>query len=133
MGRKEEYKLQNEQFLEQLRTAEGIKELPCGILYRVLEEGRDGPTPRLNSVVSVHYKGTLINGREFDNSWKRKCPEAFRLNEVIEGWQIALQRMHVGDHWIVYIPYAMGYGIKSFDSIPAYSTLIFEVELLGVA
>ena len=133
MGRKEEYKLQNEQFLEQLRTAEGIKELPCGILYRVLEEGRDGPTPRLNSVVSVHYKGTLINGREFDNSWKRNCPEAFRLNEVIEGWQIALQRMHVGDHWIVYIPYAMGYGIKSFDSIPAYSTLIFEVELLGVA
>ena len=73
MSRKEEYKLQNEQFLEQLRTAEGIKELPCGILYRVLEEGRDGPTPRLNSVVSVHYKGTLINGREFDNSWKRKC------------------------------------------------------------
>ena len=61
MSRKEEYKLQNEQFLEQLRTAEGIKELPCGILYRVLEEGRDGPTPRLNSVVSVHYKGTLIN------------------------------------------------------------------------
>ena len=133
MSRKEEYKLQNEQFLEQLRTAEGIKELPCGILYRVLEEGRDGLTPRLNSVVSVHYKGTLINGREFDNSWKRNCPEAFRLNEVIEGWQIALQRMHVGDHWIVYIPYAMGYGIKSFDSIPAYSTLIFEVELLGVA
>ena len=92
MGRKEEYKLQNEQFLEQLRTAEGIKELPCGILYRVLEEGRDGLTPRLNSVVSVHYKGTLINGREFDNSWKRNCPEAFRLNEVIEGWQIALLR-----------------------------------------
>lgn len=88
MSRKEEYKLQNEQFLEQLRTAEGIKELPCGILYRVLEEGRDGPTPRLNSVVSVHYKGTLINGREFDNSWKRNCPEAFRLNEVIEGWRL---------------------------------------------
>lgn len=96
MSRKEEYKLQNEQFLEQLRTAEGIKELPCGILYRVLEEGRDGLTPRLNSVVSVHYKGTLINGREFDNSWKRNCPEAFRLNEVIEGWQIALLRMHPG-------------------------------------
>lgn len=62
MSRKEEYKLQNEQFLEQLRTAEGIKELPCGILYRVLEEGRDGPTPRLNSVVSVHYKALLSMG-----------------------------------------------------------------------
>ena len=67
MGRKEEYKLQNEQFLERLRTEEGINELPCGIFYRVLEEGRDGPVPRLNSIVSVHYKGTLINGREFDN------------------------------------------------------------------
>ena len=62
MSRKEEYKLQNEQFLEQLRTAEGIKELPCGILYRVLEEGRDGPTPRLNSVVSVHIKALLSMG-----------------------------------------------------------------------
>ena len=124
MSRKEEYKLQNEQFLEQLRTAEGIKELPCGILYRVLEEGRDGPTPRLNSVVSVHYKGTLINGREFDNSWKRNCPEAFRLNEVIEGWQIALLRMHPGSRWIVYIPYTMGYGTRTSGPIPAYSTLI---------
>lgn len=133
MGRKEEYKLQNEQFLERLRAEEGIKELPCGILYRVVEEGGDGPAPRLNSVVSVHYKGTLINGREFDNSWKRNCPEAFRLNEVIEGWQIALQRMHPGSRWIVYIPYAVGYGTRASGPIPAYSTLIFEVELLSIS
>lgn len=133
MGKKEEYKLQNEQFLEQLRAEEGIQELPCGILYRVVEEGTDGPTPRLNSVVSVHYKGTLINGREFDNSWKRNCPEAFRLNEVISGWQIALQRMHTGDHWIVYIPQAMGYGTRPSGPIPACSTLIFEVKLLSIA
>ena len=133
MGRKEEYKLQNEQFLERLRMEEGINELPSGILYRVVEEGRDGPVPRLNSVVSVHYKGTLVNGREFDNSWKRNCPEAFRLNEVIEGWQIALQRMHPGSRWIVYIPYAMGYGTRASGPIPAYSTLIFEVELLSIS
>lgn len=62
MSRKEEYKLQNEQFLEQLRTAEGIKELPCGILYRVLEEGRDGPTPRLNSVYLCIIKALLSMG-----------------------------------------------------------------------
>lgn len=92
-----------------------------------------GNTPRLNSIVTVHYKGTLINGREFDNSWKRNYPEAFRLNEVIEGWQIALQRMHVGDHWIVYIPYAMGYGTRSSGPIPAFSTLVFDVQLLGIA
>ena len=87
----------------------------------------------LNSVVSVHYKGTLINGREFDNSWKRNCPEAFRLNEVIEGWQIALLRMHPGSRWIVYIPYTMGYGTRTSGPIPAYSTLIFEVELLNIS
>ena len=91
MGRKEEYKLQNEQFMQTLRTEADVHELPCGILYKVLEEGTGAATPRSNSVVSVHYKGTLINGREFDNSWKRNCPEAFRLNEVIEGrcgWEI---------------------------------------------
>ena len=115
MGRKEEYKLQNERYLEALRAENDIRELP------------------LNSIVTVHYKGTLINGREFDNSWKRNYPEAFRLNEVIEGWQIALQRMHVGDHWIVYIPYAMGYGTRSSGPIPAFSTLVFDVQLLGIA
>ena len=133
MGRKEEYKLQNERYLEALRAENDIRELPCGILYRVLEEGNGGNTPRLNSIVTVHYKGTLINGREFDNSWKRNYPEAFRLNEVIEGWQIALQRMHVGDQWIVYIPYAMGYGTRSSGPIPAFSTLVFDVQLLGIA
>ena len=89
--------------------------------------------PRPVPTVWCHYKGTLINGREFDNSWKRNCPEAFRLNEVIEGWQIALQKMRVGDHWIVYIPYNMGYGTRTSGPIPAFSTLIFEVQLLGIA
>lgn len=133
MGRKEEYKLKNEQYLETLRADEAIKELPCGILYRVMEEGKGGATPQPNSIVTVHYKGALINGREFDNSWKRNYPEAFRVNEVIEGWQIALQRMHVGDHWMVYIPYSKGYGTRSNGPIPAFSTLVFEVQLVGIA
>ena len=110
-----------------------MKELAAGVLYRTLETGQGSTSPRLNSVVSVHYKGTLINGREFDNSWKRNCPEAFRLNEVIEGWQIALQQMHVGDHWIVYISYKVGYGTRASGPIPAFSTLIFEIRLLGIA
>ena len=132
MSRKEEYKKQNEQFLEALRSEKDIKELAAGVLYRVLEMGQGNNTPRLNSIVSVHYKGTLINGREFDNSWKRNCPEAFRLNEVIEGWQIALQQMHTGDRWIIYIPYTVGYGTRSSGPIPAYSTLVFEVQLLSI-
>lgn len=133
MGRKEEYRLQNEQFIETLRREEDVKELGAGVLYRVLESGQGSVTPRLNSIVSVHYKGTLINGREFDNSWKRNCPEAFRLNEVITGWQIALQQMHAGDRWIIYIPYSVGYGTRTSGPIPAFSTLIFEVQLLSIA
>ena len=82
MGRKEEYKLQNEQFMQALRAEADVYELPCGILYKVLEEGSGTATPRPGSVVSVHYRGTLINGREFDNSWKRNCPEAFRLDNL---------------------------------------------------
>ena len=133
MGRKEEYKLQNEHFMQALRAVADGYDLPCGILYKVLEEGSGTATPWPGSVVSVHYRGTLINGREFDNSWKRNCPEAFRLSEVIEGWQIALQKMRVGDRWIIYIPYTMGYGTRTSGPIPAFSTLVFEVQLLGIA
>lgn len=77
MGRKEEYKLQNEQFMQTLRTEADVHELPCGILYKVLEEGTGAATPRSNSVVSVHYKGTLINGREFDNYGSGTVPKLF--------------------------------------------------------
>lgn len=132
-NKKEEYKEQNLQFLEETASQEGVSKLPCGVLYKVLERGTGTVSPQLSSVVTVHYRGTLINGREFDNSWKRSCPEAFRLNQVIEGWQQALQQMHVGDKWIVYIPYTLGYGNRPSGPIPAFSTLVFEVELLGIA
>ena len=89
--------------------------------------------PNVRSIVTVHYKGSLINGRVFDNSYERNCPEAFRLCDVIDGWQLALQRMRAGDKWIIYIPYTMGYGTRASGPIPAFSTLVFEVELLGVA
>ena len=125
MSRKEEYKEKNLLYLDEIASEEGTRTLPCGNV-RV-------PSPNRESVVSVHYKGTLINGREFDNSWKRGCPEAFRLNQVIEGWQLALQEMRVGDRWIIYIPYNFGYGNRASAPIPAFSTLIFEVELLGIA
>lgn len=132
-NRKEEYKEQNLLFLEEIALQEGVKKLAGGILYKVTEPGSGTVSLRPDNVVSVHYRGTLIDGREFDNSYERNCPEAFRLNQVIEGWQIALQQMHVGDKWVVYIPYTSGYGNRASGPIPAFSTLIFEVELLGIA
>ena len=132
MSKKEIYKQRNIQFLKELSVEEGIHSLPCGIYYKVLQtgEGKTSPTPR--SIVSVHYRGTLIDGKEFDNSYQRNCPEAFRLCDVIDGWQITLQQMHIGYKWVIYIPYEMGYGSKACGPIPAFSTLIFEVELLGI-
>ena len=132
MSKKEIYKAKNIQFLQELSTQEEINSLPCGILYKVLQTGEGKVSPTIRSIVSVHYKGTLIDGKEFDNSYKRNCPEAFRLCDVIDGWQIALQQMHAGDKWVIYIPYEMGYGSKASAGIPAFSTLIFEVELLSI-
>ncbi len=133
MAKKEEYRLKNQQFLEEIAREEGVERLPSGVLYKVITRGGSDKTPTVGSVVSVHYRGTLINGREFDNSWKRGCPEAFRLRDVIEGWQHALMAMHPGDRWMIYIPYELGYGSRTSGPIPAYSTLIFEVELLMIA
>ena len=132
MSKKEIYKNKNIEFLKELSIQEGINSLPCGIYYKVLERGEGKVSPTVRSIVSVHYRGTLIDGKEFDNSYKRNCPEAFRLCDVIDGWQIALQQMHVGDKWMIYIPFEMGYGSKASGPIPANSTLIFEVELLGI-
>ena len=132
MSKKEIYKQKNIQFLKDLSEEEGIQSLPCGIYYKVLQSGEGKVSPTVRSIVSVHYKGSLIDGKEFDNSYKRNCPEAFRLCEVIDGWQLALQQMHVGDKWVIYIPSEMGYGSKASGPIPGFSTLIFEVELLGI-
>lgn len=133
MGKKEEYKEKNLQFLQELSQQEGILALSCGIYYKVLECGAGTSHAGVRSIVTVHYKGSLINGRVFDNSYERNCPEAFRLSDVIEGWQLALQRMRTGDKWIIYLPYTMGYGSRASGAIPAFSTLLFEVELLGIA
>lgn len=119
--------------MEELAVQEGITRLPEGILYKVIEQGSGTVSPKPDSVVTVHYRGTLINGREFDNSYKRAYPEAFRLNQVIDGWQLALLQMHVGDKWMIYIPSDLGYGNRPSGPIPAFSTLVFEVELLGIA
>lgn len=133
MGRKEDYKLKNEAFLANLRNEENIHELPGGILYRVIKSGEGNGTVRMNSVVTVHYTGSLINGYIFDNSRTKGYPEAFRVSDLIDGFSIALTNMHIGDRWEVYIPSELGYGKRANGNIPGSSTLIFDIELASIA
>ena len=91
MAKKEEYKIKNQEYLKEISTEEGVLVHPSGILYKVINSGDGKVSPVDRSIVTVHYRGTLINGREFDNSWKRSCPEALRLTDVIDGWRIALK------------------------------------------
>ena len=129
---KQEYKRKNELWLEEKAKEEGVNELPRGILYKVLKSGDpNGKTPNLSNVIVAHYTGRTINGKQFDNSYSG-APLAIRLRELIEGWIIALQRMHAGDKWELYIPQNLGYGARSAGEIKPYSTLIFTVEVVKV-
>lgn len=129
----QEYKLKNEAFMQALRDGEEeLFEISQGVLVKIIKSGEGDRSPRQGNVVTVNYKGSLINGKVFDSSWERGYPEAFRVSDLIVGWQIALTQMRVGDHWIVYIPYQMGYGTRPSGPIPAYSTLIFEMELVAI-
>lgn len=130
---KREYAQLNKAWIEAKAQEEGVKALPRGIYYKVLSEGRnDGRHPSPRSIVTAHYTGWTINGKKFDSS-RGGAPLAIRLCDLIEGWIVAIQQMCVGDRWEVYIPAEMGYGKFSQPGIPAGSTLIFEIELLGIA
>ncbi len=130
---KREYAQANKAWIEAKAQEEGVKALPKGIYYKVLSEGRnDGRHPSPRSIVTAHYTGWTINGKKFDSS-RGGAPLAIRLCDLIEGWIVAMQQMCVGDRWEVYIPAEMRYGKFSQPSIPAGSTLIFEIELLGIA
>lgn len=123
----------NKAWIEAKAQEEGVKALPRGIYYKVLSEGRnDGRHPSPRSIVTAHYTGWTIDGKKFDSS-RGGAPLAIRLCDLIEGWIVAMQQMCVGDRWEVYIPAEMGYGKFSQPGIPAGSTLIFEIELLGIA
>ena len=130
---KRAYAEANKEWLAAKSREEGVKPLPKGIYYKVLTEGKaDGlhPTPR--SSVTAHYTGRTINGKKFDSS-RGGAPLAIRLCDLIEGWIVAMQAMCVGDKWEVYIPAEMAYGKFSQPGIPGGSTLVFEIELLGIA
>ena len=130
---KREYIRENKEWLIAKSREEGVIALPKGIFYKVLCEGNQAsPKPTVRSIVTAHYTGKTINGKQFDSN-RGGVPLACRLCDLIEGWIIAMQQMHVGDKWEVYIPAEMGYGKFSQPGIPGGSTLIFEIELLGIA
>lgn len=119
-------------FMSQNINREGVKELPGGIQYEVIKEGT-GAQPSVSDSVVAHYKGTLLDGKEFDNSFKRGQPFTAPLRALIKGWQVALPMMKEGSHWRLWIPSDLAYGDRGAGSdIPGGATLIFEVELLQV-
>lgn len=118
-------------FLTENATKEGVVALPSGLQYQIMTEG-SGPKPTASSTVKTHYHGTLTDGTVFDSSVERGEPISFPVNGVIRGWTEALQLMPVGSKWKLFIPAELGYGPRPTGKIPANSTLIFEVELLGI-
>ena len=127
-----ENKAAGEKFLAENAKKEGVKTTESGLQYKVIKEGK-GAIPTETSTVKVHYKGTLVDGTEFDSSYNRNEPTSFRANQVIKGWTEALTMMPVGSKWELYIPQELAYGARETGAqIKPFSTLIFEVELLEI-
>lgn len=127
-----EQKKAGEAFLAENAKKEGVKVLPSGLQYTVIKEGT-GKKPKATDNVKCHYEGTLIDGTMFDSSIKRGEPAVFPLNGVIAGWTEGLQLMAEGAKYRFFIPYNLGYGARGAGaSIPPFSTLIFDVELIEV-
>ncbi|MEY8706619.1 FKBP-type peptidyl-prolyl cis-trans isomerase [Bacteroides faecichinchillae] len=124
-------KAAGEKFLAENKTKDGVKTTPSGLQYKVITEGT-GAIPADSSKVKVNYKGTLIDGTEFDSSYKRNEPATFRANQVIKGWTEALTMMPVGSKWELYIPQELAYGARESGQIKPFSTLVFEVELVEI-
>lgn len=129
----EKNKKEGEAFLANNAKQTGVVVLPSGLQYKVIKSG-NGPSPKETDKVKAHYRGTLINGTEFDNSYKRGEPVEFEVKGVIPGWTEALQKMKVGDKWMLYIPTQLAYGEQGGGQvIPPGAALVFEVELLSIS
>ncbi len=124
-------KAEGEAFLTTNKNNPGVITLPDGLQYKVLTDG-SGPTPTVASTVTVNYRGTFINGTEFDSSARAGHPVTFPVTGVIKGWTEALQLMKTGSKWQLYVPANLAYGEQGNRAIPGNSVLIFDVELLSV-
>jgi FKBP-type peptidyl-prolyl cis-trans isomerase FklB len=128
----EKNKTEGEAFLAANKTKEGVVTLPSGVQYKVITNGT-GPKPTLEQTVVCQYKGTLIDGKEFDSSYKRGQPATFPVKGVIKGWTEVLQLMPVGSKWQVFIPPALAYAERGAGAdIGPNATLIFEIELVAI-
>ena len=129
----EKNKQQGDAFLAANKAKPGVVTLPSGLQYKVLQEGA-GPKPAATDTVVCNYKGTLVDGTEFDSSYKRGQPATFPVSQVIKGWTEALQLMPVGSKWELFIPPSLGYGERGTSGSPIgpNATLIFEVELVSI-
>ncbi len=128
----EKNKKEGEAFLAENKKKDGVVTLPSGLQYKILKKG-SGKKPKLTDTVTTHYKGTLIDGTEFDSSYRRNQPVSFPVNGVIAGWTEALQLMEEGAKWQLFIPPHLAYGERGAGPrIGPNATLIFEVELLSI-
>ncbi len=128
----EKNKQEGDAFLAENKKKEGVKTLPSGLQYKVIDEGK-GKSPKAGDTVTVNYRGTLIDGTEFDSSYKRGQPATFPVNGVIKGWTEALQLMKEGAKWQLFIPSALAYGDKGAGGmIGPNAVLIFDVELISI-
>lgn len=125
------YRQANLDYLAANKKKKGVQTTKSGLQYTILSKGT-GALPTDTSEVEVHYEGRLIDGTVFDSSYQRKSPASFRCDQVIKGWTEALGMMPVGSLWEIVIPAELGYGERDMQKIPANSTLIFKVELLGI-
>jgi FKBP-type peptidyl-prolyl cis-trans isomerase FklB len=125
-------KKEGDAFLATNKTKDGVVALPSGLQYKILQEGR-GPKPTAADTVTVNYRGTLLDGTEFDSSYKRGQPASFPVGQIIKGWTEALLLMPVGSKWQLFIPPDLAYGSRQpGPTIGPNSTLVFEVELLSI-
>ncbi|HIA18920.1 MAG TPA: FKBP-type peptidyl-prolyl cis-trans isomerase [Planctomycetaceae bacterium] len=113
------------------KTKPGVVTLPSGLQYKVLTAGT-GPRPKATDQVKTHYRGTLIDGTQFDSSYDRNAPSTFGVTRVIKGWTEALKLMKVGAKWELFVPSELAYGAPGRPNIPGNSALIFEIELLEI-
>jgi len=128
----EKNKKEGETFLAENKKKEDVVTLPSGLQYKVINEGK-GEIPKLTDTVTVHYRGTLIDGSEFDSSYRRGQPATFKVNGVIAGWTEALQLMKVGSKWRIFVPSNLAYGERGAGrEIGPNATLTFNVELLSI-
>jgi FKBP-type peptidyl-prolyl cis-trans isomerase FklB len=127
----EKNKKEGEAFLAENKNKEGVVTLPSGLQYKIVKQG-DGPSPKETDTVETNYRGTLIDGTEFDSSYKRGQAAVFPMKGVIRGWTEALQLMKVGGKWQLFVPPELAYGERGAGPIGPNATLIFDVELMSI-